>query len=274
MNTKQTANIIAATIGCIVLMFCGIGIYDTASRCFTAPPAIQAQDSATYISGPVAANVGELCVFRLSDSTMMADWVIVPPADCYIDSSGSSLAFASNVPAQYTIVAAVVEGSDKKVPKILLHVCDYGISDKKPSPPPNPGPAPNPAPSPTPGPQPPPGPESLRDWVRQNIPDTGRQEGVILAACYEAVADAIDTGTIQSQAAAFSSIRTNTQAKITTDVFDTFLDGLSAQIQIRLDGSTDVKALGKILREIADGLASVNIANQIRRHDEITVEFT
>ncbi len=52
------------------------------------------QQTAEFISGPVAASVGELCVFRLNDPATRADWLIVPEATCYIDTSGSSLAFA------------------------------------------------------------------------------------------------------------------------------------------------------------------------------------
>ena len=124
-------------------------------------------ESAEFISGPLVANVGELCVFRLNDSK--ADWMIVPSATCYIDSSGSSLAFASNVSAKYTIVAAIVEDG---VPKILTHVCEYGNA---------------PTPSPTPTPNPPP--TNLAEWVTKNIPEGGQSQCAALASCYESAAE-------------------------------------------------------------------------------------
>jgi hypothetical protein len=77
---------------------------------------------------------------------------------------------------------------------------------------------------------------------------------VILASCYEAVADAIDAGTIRSQAAAYASLRTSTQAKIRPGTWEPFLDLLSRKIQDQLGGSTDALRLGGIFREIADGL--------------------
>ena len=214
---------------------------------------LRVQDSVTHIAGPVAADIGELCVFRLSDPLKRADWRVIrqsdigPPPTCYIDSSGSSMAFASNTPAKYTIIAAIVEEMDQTVPKILMHVCEYGVS-------PNPDPPPTPGPGPQPQPEPQPEPTTLAGWVRQNLPDAGRPQSAVLASCYEAVADAIEHGTIRSQAAAFSSIRTNTQAKIKPGVFETFLENLAGQIQTKLDGITDVRPLGAIFREIVDGL--------------------
>ena len=198
----------------------------------------EASELAEFIAGPLAANVGELCVFRLNDSGTKADWIIVPPATCYIDSSGSSLAFASNVSAKYTIIAAIVEDG---VPKILTHICEYGIS---------------PEPSPTPQPKPDP-PTSLTEWIAQNIPDAGRGQCTALASCYESAAEGIDKGSIRTPEAAYSTLRTVTQTKIKPEIWGTFLDALSIKITERLDGSNDIKKLGTIFSDIAVGLKTV-----------------
>jgi len=198
--------------------------------------------SDNYITGPLAANVGELCVFRLNDPGTKADWIIVPPATCYIDSSGSSLAFASNVPAKYTIIAAIVE---EGVPKILTHVCEYGVS-------------PEPTPNPTPIPNPKPEPSNLAVWVAKNIPEEGRSQCAALASCYEATAEAIEKNTIRTTEAAFSTLRTATQTKVKPDIWGSFLDQLAVKVTERLDGSNDVRKLGVIFSEIANGLKSVS----------------
>ena len=202
--------------------------------------------AAEFISGPVAASLGELCVFRLSDAKTYADWCIVPEATCYIDSSGSSLAFASNNRATYTIIAAIAEDG---IPKILTHVCEYGLQ-------PQPDPSPTPNPDPTPKPNPPPN-LSLSDWVTQNVPEAGRHQCAALASCYEATANAIENGSILTQAAAFSTIRTASQTKIDVEIWSEFLEALSTKVNTALAGNTDVKKLGTIFREIAAGLKAV-----------------
>jgi len=201
-------------------------------------------ESAEFISGPLVANVGELCVFRLNDPGTKADWIIVPPATCYIDSSGSSLAFASNVSSKYTIIAAIVEDGE---PKILTHICEYGIS-------PEPSPSPTPTPTPTPTPQP----ADFGQWIKQNVPDAGRGQCAALAACYEAAAEGIDKGTIKTPEAAFSAIRTCSQTKIKPEIWGIFLDILSEKITEKLDGNTDVKKLGTIFSEISSALKAVS----------------
>ncbi|MCL2304496.1 MAG: hypothetical protein FWC43_04055 [Planctomycetaceae bacterium] len=204
---------------------------------------------AVFINGPVVSDVGELCVFRLSDSTIRADWTVIRQTDqelqavFYIDTSGAALTFSSSLPAKYTIVAAVVE---EGIPKILRHVCQYGLT-------PTPTPGPNPGPTP---PLPPIPPMTLGEWVHQNVPDIGRTDCAVLASIYEATADAIDKGTIRSQAAAYSSIRTNTQAKIKPETWKKFLDELAVQIELYLDGATEIKPLSLLLREIVDALKS------------------
>jgi len=202
-------------------------------------------DTAEFISGPLVASVGELCVFRLNDPGTKADWIIVPPATCYIDSSGSSLAFASNISAKYTIIAAIVEDG---VPKILTHLCEYGLS-----------PEPNPSPQPNPTPQP----ANLTEWVTKNIPEGGQGQCAALASCYESAADGIDKGAIKSTEAAFSAIRTATQTKIKPELWGTFLDALSIKITEKMDGSSDVRKLGAIFSEIASGLKTVSDASDI-----------
>jgi hypothetical protein len=205
--------------------------------------------SETYITGPPAADVGELCVFHLNDPTIRADWTVIrqtdqeAPAVFYIDTSGAALTFSSNIPAKYTIIAAIAEEGR---PKILQHVCLYGLT-----PGPSPTPHPNPDPQPTPEPSPP---ATLTEWVRQNVPDVAQEQRAVLASIYGSTAAAIDKGTIRSQAAAFSSIRTNTQAKIKPGTWEKFLDDLAVQIESKLGGSTDIKTLGLLFREIADGL--------------------
>ena len=259
-------NILSFAAFAAVMVFCGIGVRSTYENTVNPPTRItvtttekepskdtgwqlkEPSESAEFISGPLAANVGELCVFRLNDPGTKADWIIVPPATCYIDSSGSSLAFASNVPSKYSIVAAIVEDG---VPKILMHVCEYGVS---PEPSPNPSPTPTPTPNPTPTPQP----ANLGEWIKQSIPDAGRGQCAALTACYEAAADGIEKGSIKTPEAAFSVIRTATQTKIKPDIWGPFLDQLSGKINEKLDGNTDVKKLGTIFSEIANGLKAVS----------------
>ena len=200
----------------------------------TLPSAVCRLSSADFITGPLAAGVGELCVFRLNDPGTNADWIIVPPATCYIDSSGASLVFASNVPAKYTIIAAIVEDG---VPKILSHICEYGVS-----------------PEPTPGPTPIPQPANLTEWVTKNIPEPGRSQAAALASCYEATAEAIEKNAIRTTEAAFSTLRTATQTKIKPDIWGSFLDQLAVKVTEKLDGSSDVRKLGTIFSEIANGL--------------------
>ena len=216
----------------------------------TSPSDCRLPESAVYISGPLVAEVGELCIFHLNDQNIRADWTVIrqteneSPTAFYIDSSGSALTFSSSVPAKYTIVAAIVEDG---TPKILQHACLYGVT---PSPSPNPGPSPEPTPEPTPN--------NLVEWVRQNLPDAGRGQTAVLASIYEPTASAIERGTIKTQAAAFSSIRANTQAKIKGDILEKFLDDLADQVQAKLEGSTEIKPLGQLFREIADGLKASN----------------
>lgn len=267
-------NVAVVAVLMFVSFMTGIGLYRTAKaivtptaqvETVTAPLAKAAPEAphrpspgwsvkepsqaAEFISGPLAANVGELCVFRLSDPKTYADWCIVPDATCYIDSSGSSLAFASNNNATYTILAAIV---DEGVPKILTHVCRYGQSPQ-----PDPGPTPNPDPSPEPTPAPNPM-TSLKDWVTQNVPEGGRAQCGALAFCYEATADAIESGSVLTQAAAYSTLRTATQTKIKVDTWADYLDALSGKVTTSLDGSTDVHRLGSIFRTIAEGLRAVS----------------
>ena len=208
--------------------------------------------AAEFVTGPLAADVGQLCVFRLNDPDTRADWVIVPEATCYVDSSGSSLAFASNIPSKYSIIAAVVEDG---VPKILTHICEYGLQ-------PQPDPGPNP--DPTPKPNPPPKPAvTLKDWVSQNVPEAGKSKAAALASCYESAALGIENGSIRSQEAAYSVIRTASQTKINVETWSTFLDGLAEQIVHQLNGEASVARLGVIFAEIAEGLKAVSIPETI-----------
>jgi len=189
-------------------------------------------------------------IFQLNDSVTKADWLIVPPAACYIDSAGSSLAFASNVSAKYTVIAAIVEDG---VPKILSHLCEYG---------PSPEPAPLPNPPPTPSPQP----ANLTEWVTNNIPADGQRQCAALASCYEAAADGIDKGSIKSIDAAFAAIRTASQTKIKPGLWGPFLDQLAVKVTEKLDGSNDIRKLGTIFKEIAEGLRRQ--ASDIRLQNE------
>ncbi len=214
----------------------------------TAVPKPGPIDTSEFITGPLAADVGELCVFRLNDPKVRADWTVVrqidkePPALFYIDTAGSALTFSSNIAAKYTIVAAVIEEGK---PRILQHVCQYGLT-------PSPTPGPNPNPDPTPKPEP--EPSNLSDWVRQNIPEAGKSQCSVLASCYESAALGIERGSIKTPEAAFSAIRTNTQTKIKIDVWKDFLDKLSEKINERYTGNRDIKELGAIFKEIADGM--------------------
>lgn len=149
-------------------------IVETVTFCETITPPAPVPD-AEFITGPLAAEVGELCIFRLNDQNTRADWVVIrqidkePPATFYIDSAGSALTFSSNIAAKYTIVAAIVEEGK---PRMLQHICQYGMT---------PNPSPDPRPDPTPEPQP--EPVTLTDWVRQNIPEAGKPQAAALASC-------------------------------------------------------------------------------------------
>ncbi|GHT31623.1 hypothetical protein FACS1894214_3090 [Planctomycetales bacterium] len=252
---KQLSTFFSASILLVAVMFCGIGLRHTVTEYWNPPTLISVETeqpvipnipltpkaSAEFITGPLTANTGELCVFKLNDPTAKADWVIVPSATAYIDSSGSSLAFASNVPAKYTIIAAIVEDGQ---PKILTHVCEYGIL---------PNPQPNPSPKPNPNP-----PATLKDWVTQNVPAEGKTQSAALADCYESVADFINKGTITTVDAAFALLRSATQTKIKTDVWKQFLDELSVKVTESINGSTDIKTLASLFSEIAAGLKAVS----------------
>ncbi len=264
---KQLQNVLSFAAFVAVMVLCGIGIRSTYENA-TGPPSWitvttesespqdagwqlkEPSQAVEFISGPLVADVGQLCVFRLNDPDTRADWVIVPEATCYVDSSGSSLAFASNVPAKYTIIAAVVE---EGVPKILTHICEYGIQPQ-----PDPGPSPNPDPTPKPNPSPI---ITLKDWVTQNVPESGVKQAAALASCYESAATGIESGSIRSQEAAFSVIRTASQTKIDIEIWSTFLDGLAEKIVQKLAGNNDVKALGTIFSEIAEGLKAVAVSD-------------
>ena len=260
MTKKHLSTILSYLLLVLIGYFGSVGIRETYNNLVAPPvPATiiereQATDtgwqlnepseSAEFITGPLAASVGELCVFRLNDPGTKADWIIVPSATCYIDSSGSSLAFASNVPATYTIIAAIVEDG---VPKILTHVCEYGVS-----------PEPTPSPPPSPTPHPTPTPANLTEWVTKNIPEDGQSQCAALASCYEATAEAIEKNTIRTTEAAFSTLRTATQTKIKPDIWGPFLDQLVVKVTERLDGSNDVRKLGVIFSEITNGLKAVS----------------
>lgn len=198
-----------------------------------------------FISGPPAANTGDLCVFQISDPKIRADWTVVrhvdgeAPVPLYVDSSGSSLAFSSNIPARYTIVAAVCSGGN---PKILRHVCQYGVTPQ-----PEPKPPPNPEPEPV---------TTLTEWVRRNIPEAAQAETAALADCYRGAVEAIENERIRTVQAAFSSVRTNTQTKITLSLWQDFLDELSKKITAQHENPDDVESLGVIFRDIAEGLKS------------------
>ena len=269
---KQLQNILSVAAFAAVMVLCGIGIQKTCERAIK-PSALIAvstekapsngwqlkepTEAAEFITGPLAADVGQLCVFRLNDPDTRADWVIVPEATCYVDSSGSSLAFASNIPSKYTIIAAIVE---EGVPKILTHICEYGLQ---------PGPQPSPNPDPTPKPNPPPI-TTLKDWVSQNVPEAGKSKAAALASCYESAALGIESDSIRSQEAAFSVIRTATQTKIDIEIWSTFLDALSDKITEKLAGNNNVKTLGTIFNEIAEGLKSVS-ATETQAEPEVSV---
>jgi hypothetical protein len=193
--------------------------------------------TAEFIDGPLAANIGELCVFRLNDTATKADWAIIPQSTFYVDSGKNSICFASTVAARYTIIAAIVENGEAK---ILLHFCDYG------------GAVPNPSPGPTPIPLP--KPETLKDWVTQNKPAVPDTALAALATCYRSAAEGIEKGAFKTQTSASSALRTATQTKIKPEVWGDFLDKLETQITEKLAGSSEVKKLGELFEEVADGL--------------------
>jgi hypothetical protein len=261
MMNKPIQNIVSTVLLILMILFSGIGIIETITKFsdqstidffviqdeqvlpkITNDISTHSKESSEYISGDLSANLGELCVFQLSDPNTRADWIIVPETKFYIDSSGSSLVFSSNVPSKYTIIAAIVEDGQSK---ILTHVIDYGVS-------------PNPSPTPIPNPNPEPEPVTLSQWVQKNIPPLGYSQVSALATCYESVVTGIENGTIKSQAAAYSLIRTATQTKINIEIWQPFLGKLSVKVTEKLDGSDDVQKLGLIFKDITEGLKAVH----------------
>jgi hypothetical protein len=190
------------------------------------------------IDGPKSAGVGELCVFNLTCDEAIADWQVVPQADFYVDTAKRTMVFSTPKAGNYTIIAAtIVEGK----PFVLTHACGYGV---------------NPAPYPQPDPQPqpdPPKPSTLKDWVTQNIPNDGRKDTKYLADCFDSAASGMERGTIRTVDAAYASIRTNTQTKMSNKTWSGFFDGLETQVNEKLgDGKT--KELAALYRQIAQGL--------------------
>ncbi|MCL2120276.1 MAG: hypothetical protein FWH27_17810 [Planctomycetaceae bacterium] len=192
------------------------------------------------IDGPKSAGVGELCVFNLTSDEAIADWQIVPQADFYVDTAKRTLVFSTPRAGNYTIIAAtILEGK----PLVLTHACSYGTS-----------PAPYPQPDPQPQPQPdPPKPSTLKDWVTQNIPNDGRKDAKYLADCFDSAASGMERGTIRTVDAAYASIRTCTQTKVSNKTWGGFFDGLEGEVSGKLgDGKT--KKLAALYRQIAQGL--------------------
>jgi len=92
----------------------------------------------------------------------------------------------------------------------------------------------------------------------KNIPEGGQSQCAVLASCYETTAEAIEKNTIRTTEAAFSTLRTATQTKIKPDIWGPFLDQLAVKVTERLGGSNDVRKLGVIFSEIANGLKAVS----------------
>jgi len=192
------------------------------------------------IDGPKSAGVGELCVFTLTGDEAVADWQVVPQADFYVDTAKRTLVFSTPRAGNYTIIAAtIVEGK----PLVLTHACSYGTS-----------PIPNPQPEPQPQPKPdPPKPTTLKEWVTQNIPSDGMKDTKYLADCFDSTASGLERGTIRTVDAAYASIRTCTQTKVSNKVWGSFFDGLEIEVNAKLgDGKT--KELAALYRQIAQGL--------------------
>lgn len=207
-----------------------------------------AQTSLT-IAGPARASVGELCVFSLAESAAeptadsaesVADWTIVPPIDFYVDSSKRTLVFSTPKANHYTIIAATIVESK---PLVLTFICDYGI-------------APSPTPTPEPQPEPSPQPKTIKDWVKQNIPQQGTSEVKFLAESYESVASAMERGTIRTTAAGYAAIRTASQTKINPKIWSEFLTGLEKQIHENVGDSPTPKELAAVFQQIADGFTN------------------
>ena len=190
------------------------------------------------IDGPKSAGVGELCVFNLTSNEAVADWQIVPNAEFYVDTSKRTLVFSTPRAGNYTIIAATILDGN---PLVLTHACSYGVN-----------PSPNPQPEPDPQPEPP-KPLTLRDWVAQNIPADGKNSAKYLADCYDSAASGMERGTIRSLDAAYASVRTSSQTKVSSKVWGGFFDGLSTQVDEKL-GSGNTKDLATLYRQIAQGL--------------------
>ncbi|MCL2119435.1 MAG: hypothetical protein FWH27_13515 [Planctomycetaceae bacterium] len=190
------------------------------------------------IDGPKGAGVGELCVFTLTSDEAVADWQVVPQTDFYVDTAKRTLVFSTPKAGHYTIIAATIVESK---PLVLTHACSYGVN-----------PAPNPQPEPQPQPEPP-KPATLKEWVTQNIPNDGVKDTRYLADCFDNTASGMERGTIRSLDAAYASIRTCTQTKVSNKVWSGFFDGLETEVSGKLgDGKT--KELAALYRQIAQGL--------------------
>ncbi len=186
------------------------------------------------IDGPNNAGVGELCVFNLTSEEAIADWAIIPQAEFYVDTSKRTLVFSTPKAGNYTIIAATIV-EDK--PIVLTHACRYGGDN-----------VPNPEPEPEP-----PKPLTLKDWVTQNIPADGKKDTKYLAECFDNAASGMERGMIRTVDAAYASVRTCTQTKVSNKVWTTFFDGLAAQVHEKLSNGT-TKDLAALYRQIAQGL--------------------
>ena len=187
------------------------------------------------IDGPQKSDVGQLCVFTLTDDQAVADWTIVPATEFYIDKCGQSMIFASPNPAKYTIIAATV--LDEK-PVILTFICDYGV-DASPTPKPDPKPEP---------------PKTIREWVAQNIPTDGQKDTKVIADCYDSAASSMERGTIRTVDAGYAGVRMCSQSKANVKIWGNFFDELGKKVSDELGQSTNTRDLAKIFREIASGL--------------------
>ena len=211
------------------------------------------------IDGPKNAGVGELCVFNLTSDVAVADWQIVPQTEFYVDSSKQTLVFSTPRAGNYTIIAATILDGN---PLVLTHACSYGTS-------PSPNPQPEPDPQPEPQPEPP-KPLTLRDWVAQNIPADGKNNAKYLADCYDIAASGMERGTIRSIDAAYASVRTSSQTKVSNKVWGGFFDGLSQQVDEKL-GSGNTKDLATLYRQIAQGLRGDTVSAIPQSRSSMTI---
>lgn len=171
------------------------------------------------IDGPEVLSPGELGVFTIPRHVKSVRWNVFPEVTYYVDTDGKTLVFSSSKECAYTIVAAFTESSlsiasafvpsnDQEGLQLLVHQCTYKNQDVNPSPSPDPLPVPHPT--------------TLQAWVQQNAPRDNSSVLNSYASIYAFVSSSIERGNIRTPSAAFTAIRSQIQAKGTSEPWRIF----------------------------------------------------